>query len=179
MVATCLSPWNLGYIPRQLRSTMPRVDVKKAQKRPLHFNSFTDLRTELNRLEAAHHAGTLTTTGNWTPGQNLHHVATWIAGYLDGVTIKIALPLRLVGPFLKKRFMTKGYPPGLPVPGGMRPDECSFEEGAAHLRAQLDRLDAGASLEGPNPFFGHLTHDEATRIHLRHAEHHLGYLHVE
>lgn len=152
------------------------VDTKQSDRRTLQLNTFDDLVAELDSLEAAHRAGTLQTTGNWTPGQIFSHLAVWIQGYLDGLNLKIALPLKLVGPFMKKRFMTKGFAPGLPVPGGMEGEDASFDEGLDRLRTQLLRLDAGESMAHKNPFFGTVTHDEATLIHLRHAEHHLGFL---
>lgn len=153
------------------------VNTKQADRRTLQFTTLDDLTAELDRLEASE--STLRTTGNWSPGQILSHLAEWIDGYLDNITVKIPLPLKLIGPLFKKRFMTRGYAPGLPVPGGMLPPECTFEDGLRRLRTALLRIDAGESLGGPNPFFGTLTHDEAVEIHLRHCEHHLGYLHSE
>lgn len=152
------------------------INTKKADRRTLKFASIADLRAELDRLEAAHHAGTLRHTGNWTPGAAFKHLGTFISYYYEGFPFKPPAVLRLIGPLFKKTFVTKGFKPGLKAPAAAEPEDCSFEEGLAHLRAQLDRIDAGDSLAGPNPVLGTITHDEGVQIHLRHAEHHLGFL---
>jgi hypothetical protein len=159
---------------------MPPVNTKKADRRHLTLTSTADLRAELDRLEAAHAAGTLTTTGNWSPGRILSHLADWISYYYDGFPFSVPLPLRLIGPLFKRSMVSKGFRPGLPtqLPRGVKDADldCTFEEGLARLRAQLDRIDAGRSLAGTSPFLGKVTHDEAIRIQLHHAEHHLGFL---
>jgi len=162
-------------------TTPTRVNTKKADRRDLKLSDFAALRAELERIEAAHTSGSLSTTGNWSPGRNLAHISDWIGYYLEGkFPFKVPLPFRLIGPLLKGRFIKKGFGAGLPM---MRPDgvsdeafECQFDEGLARLRANLDRIDAGASMAHKNPFLGSLSHEDAVKILLHHAEHHLGFL---
>ncbi|MDX9911600.1 MAG: hypothetical protein RBS39_07210 [Phycisphaerales bacterium] len=44
------------------------IDTKIAERRPVSYASFDDLARGLDLLEAAHRAGTLRHTANWTPG---------------------------------------------------------------------------------------------------------------
>lgn len=160
------------------------IDTKRVtDRRPLRFNSLADLRADLNTLEAAHLADTLRTSGNWTPGQNLAHLANWISYPYDGYPQGLGKPpplIKFVLKFMKNKFLYGKLPVGFKirnVPGGTAgADDIPFDQALARFRHQLDRLDA-APPSIPNPIFGHLTHDEWRTMHCRHAELHLSFLH--
>ncbi len=160
------------------------IDTKSVtDRRPLRFNSLADLRADLSTLEAAHRAGTLRTSGNWTPGQSLAHLANWISYPYDGYPQGLRKPPPLITFFL--RFMKIKYlygklPVGVKIPnipgGTTGADLLPFDQALTRFRQQLDRLDhAPPSI--PNPIFGHLSHDEWRSLHCRHAELHLSFLH--
>ena len=54
------------------------IDTKTASRRALHFNTIPDAIAEADRLAAADRAGKLKQLGNWTLGQNLGHLASWV-----------------------------------------------------------------------------------------------------
>lgn len=160
------------------------IDTKKAPRRELSFHCTGCLKEDLARLEAAHRAGTLRATGNWTAGENLDHVAIAWEFALDGPPpgARVPLVVRMLAPLLKRR-MTSGrtLPAGFRIPSSssyMEPRRgCAFEDGLARLRAVLDRLDRGERMTQPSPAFGALAHDEWMGLHLGHAQLHLGFLH--
>ncbi len=153
---------------------------RNTDHRALRFHSLDDLDAELNRLERAHHATGVTASGNYSPGQNFHHLARWIR--LDKTPEALppaAWHMRVVGRFFKRRLLTKGFPKGLQGPDGKPQPEpdMTFDEGLADLRDAL-RLLREDDLTHRNPFLGPMTHEECVELHLRHAEHHLGFLHA-
>lgn len=58
--------------------------AKVNNRRALRFRSIDEALQEIDRIVAAENAGKLSTLGNWTPGQNMGHVATWINYSYDG-----------------------------------------------------------------------------------------------
>ncbi len=60
------------------------VNTKTAERRDVSFRTLEDLVADLDRVEAAHRAGTLTHTGNWTPGQVIQHCAIFMRCAMDG-----------------------------------------------------------------------------------------------
>ncbi len=160
-----------------------RINTKNSPRRELAFHCTGCLKEDLAKIEAAHRAGTLGTTGNWTPGENLDHIAATWEFALDGFPpeARVSLPIRLVARLMKGS-MTSGktLPAGFQIPQSAaymlpRP-RCSFDDGLARLRKVLDRLDRGEQMTQRSPAFGSMTHDEWMRLHLGHAQLHLGFL---
>ncbi|MEY5031744.1 MAG: hypothetical protein RL354_775, partial [Planctomycetota bacterium] len=127
------------------QSTM--VNTKTAPRRELSFHCTGCLKEELARVEAAHVAGTLTHTGNWTAGENLDHIALVWEFAFDGPppSARVPLLMRVIGPLMKRWFTSgKTLPAGFKIPQSAaymepRPD-VAFEVGLARLRRVLDRL---------------------------------------
>jgi hypothetical protein len=161
------------------------IDTRKATRREPSYHCTGCLKEDLAKIEAAERAGTLRTTGNWTTGEILDHVAKTIDFSIDGFPpeVRVAWPIRMFARLMKGR-MTSGktLPAGfklpkesaafLPKPG------TSTADGLARLRRALERLDTGARCVHPSPAFGALTHDEWMRLHLGHAQLHLGFVAV-
>ncbi len=159
------------------------VDTKKAPRRTLALTSLTQLTAELDAIEAAHTAGTLTTTGNWTPGQIFSHLAVLPECAIDGFPPgKVPFLMRTMVQLLFKKKAASGNPtpPGFKIPAKADhfvPDEnTTFEAGLTRLRTVLKRIDNGEKMTHPSPLFGKLTHDQWTNLNLGHASLHLSFL---
>ncbi|MEO1583204.1 MAG: DUF1569 domain-containing protein [Planctomycetota bacterium] len=160
------------------------ADTKKAFRRQISLANLEELDAELERVRAAHHAGTIRTSGNWSPGQNLGHLAKWMGWYLDGsFPFKAPTLIRFVGGIFKKKIISSPFRPGLkfvPKSGDLGGDpEYAFEDGWDRLQLQLDRLRAGETLACDTPLVGRVTHDEGLMIQLNHCALHLGFIHYD
>ncbi|MCA9299217.1 MAG: DUF1569 domain-containing protein [Phycisphaerales bacterium] len=156
------------------------VKTKDAPHRSLSFQSFDDVLAELDRIEAA--SDRVRTTGNWSAGENLEHVAKFIGFSLDGFGGMAPWWFRrLAVAFMKKRALGPGTMPAgirlpskasdmLPTPG------TTLEGGLGALRTQIGRVQGGERMEQPSPIFESMSHGDWTTIHLKHAALHLGFI---
>ena len=159
------------------------VNTKTAARRHLFFKCMGCLRGELDRIEAAHRAGTLTTTGNWTPGQNLDHCAVPLEEGLDGSTKKVPFVVRMFAKLIKPMLlkakpdaMRPGFNVGKSNPELMPSPGVTFEQGMARIRKTLARIEAGERMTKPSPWLGAMTHEEWVRLNLNHTAMHFGFL---
>ena len=158
------------------------VDTRNSPgHRKLRFNSIDDCMAEVRRIVDADAEGKLRTTGNWTSGQILGHVGSWIAYGYDGYPlsgppffVRWILRMRL------KKMLENGMPRGVRIPGvktgtvGVEAVEISVA--AERLLSCLCRLRSREEAKFDSPAFGAMSHDDRIRLNLRHAELHLGYL---
>jgi hypothetical protein len=159
------------------------IDTKSAERRNLRFNSIDDLRRDLDAIEQSHAAGTLKRSGNWTEGEIFTHLAAFINYGYEGYPKEVSPPWLLSVLFIRPkraRFLRDGMPAGVRIPGTQRGtigmESVPFEEGLARFRASLDRLEkTPPPIE--SPAFGPMSYEDKTRLALRHAELHLGFLH--
>ena len=158
------------------------VDTRRAVRRTLSFHCLNCLSAELDRIEAAHRAGSLRTTGNWTPGENLDHCAKLLEFALDGFPSRAPWFVRALARMLMLRRATSGRtaPAGFRLPKDaayMLPQPgIAFEQSMARMRHCLARIAAGGRMSQPNPLFGPMSHEEWTRMQLGHCQLHLGFL---
>lgn len=164
---------------------MTEVNTKKAERRELDFKCTGCLKKELDRIDAAHRAGTLTTTGNWTAAQNLEHCARFWSAAIDGFPPDVKPPLVvkwIVGLLFKGKAVKGGTAPAgiKPPPAFTRHFEpaadTDYDAAMAHLRRQVARTDNGEKFDHPSPLFGKLTHEQWTNVQLGHVQLHLGFL---
>ena len=89
----------------------------------------------------------------------------------NAVKIGFTGPIYVVNPNYEMLQDIKCYPTLASLP-----ENVSFEEGVARLRAALARLEKS---EPPieSPAFGKLSYDDKIKMNLRHAELHLSFLH--
>jgi hypothetical protein len=84
----------------------------------------------------------------------------------------------MLGPFLKRRFLTRTMAPGFQLPrdreSGFFPAAASPEEAFQQLRSAIGRTHK-ERMTASHPVLGKLTHEEWTQLHLRHSELHLSY----
>ncbi|MBX3353320.1 MAG: DUF1569 domain-containing protein [Phycisphaeraceae bacterium] len=163
-------------------------ELKAAPRRALRYDSLDDLSRDLDAIEAGHRAGTLVTSGNWTPGENLHHCAkTWLLS-IDGFPPDAKPPA--IVKFVVKTFFKKMAVSGKPAPIGIKFPKgledafgpkigASFDEGMSAMRAAVGRVRSGERFTHASPLFGPLTHDEWLRLQLGHCSMHLSFLHPE
>ncbi len=165
---------------------VPMINTKKADRRELKFGSLADLSAELDRIQHAHDAGTLSTTGNWSPGQNLQHCARLWRFAIDGFPPEAnpPAPVRWVATLLfKKRAVSGAVPPAglrLPEKTPFLPDrgEVPFEQGMREFRDQIARTLHGEQFTAVSPIFGAMTHDQWLNLQMGHCQLHLGFLQV-
>ena len=152
------------------------VDTTKCSRRTVSYPSLDAVVADAERLVEAE-AGT---TGNWSVGQILEHLATVMDKSIDGFDFRPALPVRLVGRwFLKNRFLRKGMPAGFQLKGlaaqQLIPPEVDPQQALDHLRSAAERLKTSTK-RAPHPFFGKMTQEESNRINCRHAELHMSFI---
>ncbi len=164
--------------------TPDEVDTKSADRRDIRYATIDDLRADLDAIEAAHKAGTLKTTGNWSPGQIFQHCANLWQCALDGFPDNGSWPVRFLVRtlFLKKILNSDAKPPaGFKIPKSasyLTPDdEVRFEEGLKILRTQVNRVaQRNEQFAHPSPLLGTLTHEQWTTVQLGHCRLHLSFL---
>lgn len=156
------------------------VDTAKvADRRRLRFADTGELLAEIDRVVAADQAGRLRCCGNWTAGQAMGHVATWINYGYEGYPRQVSPPwfIRIV-----LKYLRDGMPAGVRIPridaGTLGTEPLSTEEGAARLRRAVERLTREPA-RFPSPAFGAMSEHDRVQLNLRHAELHLGFLHPE
>jgi hypothetical protein len=161
---------------------MPVDAVQGSQRRNLHFDSIDQIMADVDQLADAQKQGKLRSLGNWTAGQNLGHLASWIDYSYDGVPFKVPFIARIVMRPFKKAFLYKPMKPGSRIPklpgGTAGIDVIPFDDGLARFRKNLARLKSGPP-KIPHALFGPFTHDEWIAQHLRHAELHLSFLRAD
>lgn len=153
---------------------------KVAGRRKLRFETVQECEAEVGRLCEAERAGRLKALGNWTLGQTLGHLASWIEYAYEGYPMKQPpWVLRAITRLLLGRLLNKPASPGLRLPGvaagtyGTEP--CGLDEGEARVRAAYARL-LKEPAKVPSPLFGMLSKEDLIKLHLRHAELHLSFL---
>ena len=155
--------------------------VNPPARRTLHFDTVDEVVADVNTLAAADRAAKLNCRGNWTFGQILNHLATWVDYSFDGVPMKIPFAVKLLLRPMKKRFLTNPMKPGSRIPrvqgGTLAIDVVPTAEALEHFYRSFDRLARNAPAV-PHIVFGPMTHDEWIAQHLRHSELHLSFLSV-
>jgi len=160
------------------------VDTKKAPRRTVEYHTLADLSADLDRVQSAHDAGTLKTTGNWTAGQILKHCSILMKCAVDGFPpAKPPLHVWLVTRWIIRPIALRGEPPppGIKLPPDAQfllpPEGTTFEDGMSSLRTIVARVkDKGERFTVPSPVFGKLTHDQWTVLQLGHCRLHMSFI---
>jgi hypothetical protein len=163
---------------------MTTVNTKTCRRRLVSYASLDDVGRDLDRIEAAHRAGTLKRLGNHEAGPVCQHLAMAMQRSFDGFPIRANPLLRMLGRAMKKRELARQFRPGFKLGAAAEQfawsDATTFDEGMGNLRTQLARARAaGAAPAGAHPFFGPMTPAEWQVYYLRHAELHLSFLQPE
>lgn len=160
------------------------INTKRVQdRRKLRYNGIDDLLADIDKIVAADKAGKLRRTGNWTAGQAMGHLASWIGFAWEGYPLKPPpWPIRFLIGLKRKRYVQEAMDAGVHIPGVANgtaaTDAISTEVGAQRLRQALMRLKAREAPKFHSPAFGEMEYDDRVGLNLRHAELHLSFLHL-
>jgi hypothetical protein len=171
----------VGAADPSSRDSSSAVDTAKiAGRRTLRFASLEDAVRDAEQLAELERRGRLQRLGNWTLGQALGHLAAWNNYPFDGYPVPtppwfIKLILRLV---LKRKYLRDGFPAGVRIPGvdggTAATGPLTTDDGLHAFRRSVERL-RSTQPPLPSPAFGHLSHEEAKALAMRHAELHLSF----
>src|SRR5262249_35837011 len=155
------------------------VDTGKiAGRRVLHFDSLDQMLADVDQLVDAERKGRLKRLGNWTLGQTLGHLATWIEYGYTRCPLKPPFFIRWILRLQKKKFLRGPMPAGVKIPrvegGTLGTDPLPLDEALPRFRRAAERLKTEPPTE-PSPALGKLTHEEGIALNLRHGELHLGF----
>ena len=157
------------------------MSESQTQHRELRFSSVSDCLQELDRIEAAHDAGALSTTGNWSAGENLSHLAAWIEFGYDGYPMK---PMPFFVRWMLKRGLKKMFSAGQMIQGIKIPgvkagtygqEQMETKAAIERFRNALARMQSEPTIHH-SPAFGKLSDEERIKLNLLHAQLHLGFL---
>ncbi len=156
-------------------------DIKSVtDRRSLQFKTLQDIGADVAALDQA---GAQRAAGNWTPAQNVEHIAMFIQYSLDGFPFRMPLALRLIGPMFRKTVTTKPMKPGIKAPGKIRAFEpkpdVRWGDAVQRLHTLVSRVAGGETMQMPSPLFGRMSHEDWTNLHCRHAEMHLSFIHPQ
>jgi hypothetical protein len=145
-------------------------------RRRVQYASLDDIVTDAQRAVQSKAA----TTGNWSLGQIIEHLATAHDKMIDGFGFSAPWPVQTVGRiFFKKRVLTKGLTPGFKLnpkaAAVLVPGETDSVAALEHLRKSVARLKTEQK-RSAHPFLGPLNVDECNQMCLRHAELHMSFV---
>ncbi len=155
------------------------INTKQVKRRDVRYESLDDAMADMNRLAALERDGKLDVLGNWSLGQAIGHLATWAEFAFNPCPLPPPpLLVRLVLPLLRSRFLNKGMPAGVAIPGveggtiGTEPMPTAAAIEKFTNVAERLKLEAPTQ---PSPAFGQMTHEEGIKLQLRHSELHLSF----
>lgn len=145
-------------------------------RRPVQFRTLDEILDDAHALAAAGWVP----LGNWSLGQVCFHIARTLDMSIDGVDYKAPWYIRAVVKLLKRKMLSKTFPPGFKPPREISSrletqQEISDEQGLAILEKAIRRFQTDKTRR-PSPVFGNLTEDEWLQLHTHHAELHFGFL---
>ena len=156
---------------------MTTASAAAPSRRALAYTSLEDILADIETLTA----GPVRSVGNWSAAENVDHVRRLMRYSREGGSVRLPLPMRLMGRLLKRSVLTKPIKPGFKVPAGaadaFSPDpNITLPDAVAALREEIALASAPGAMCHPSPLVGPLTHDEWTQVHCRHAELHFSHL---
>jgi hypothetical protein len=152
------------------------INTKHAPRREVRYDSLDDIVADAERLVAAN----APTTGNWTKGQILKHLATVMNKSIDGFE-HMANPLLIwfLRLTFKKRALSQTMPAGYRLKGKsadeLLPSPIDDQDALQQIRQAVARLH-NESQRRPNAFLGPLSSEEWDQLHCRHSEMHMSFI---
>lgn len=143
-------------------------------RRQLHFDSYEELLADVHQMNSR----PTRYLGNWSLGQVCEHLAKAVEYAVDGAPFRASWLFRTVGPFLKKRMISRPMKPGFRLPKSAAvylPENTDAATGIARLEHAIERYRQARSLK-PHAIFGNMTRQEYDQLNFRHAEMHLSFI---
>lgn len=149
-----------------------------AQRRKLEFATLAEAAAEVERLSSVE----TTTTGNFTHGQIVRHLAVTldiVCGHTPPP--KIPFMIRTFAPWIKGFILNKPIKPGTKLPSGAQdvfwpPGDISVADANEHFRQSLARFESTNPLP-PHLIFGKMSKDEQDLLQRGHIAMHLSHVH--
>ena len=160
-----------------MATQQPVADVDTTQvtgRRTVHYANVDDIVADAERLAS----GGYKALGNWSLGKITQHVGRALLQALDGPSMKVAAPMRLMARLLYKKKALREMKPGFKLPpqaAALVPNTEDDAEGIAELRSAVERWKREPQ-RSRHAFFGKLTPKEWEQLMLRHAEMHMSFL---
>ncbi|QDU24005.1 DUF1569 domain-containing protein [Urbifossiella limnaea] len=122
--------------------------------------------------------------GSWDLAQCLDHLAAWLTYPVSGfprmpllLRPLFALVRATLGRGMLNKYLREGMPAGKPtMPQSVGQPGGDPAAALGRFKAAAERFEAHAGDYLPSPLFGPLTRDEALKVQLAHAAHHLSFL---
>jgi hypothetical protein len=145
-------------------------------RRSVRYSSIDEVVADAERAVSTNAA----TTGNWSLGQIIEHLAIAHEKMIDGFGFSARWPLPIVGRLVfKKRLLKKGMTPGFNLnpkaAAVLVPGETDAAAALEHLRKTVERLKTEQK-RSPHPFLGPMNAEESRQLCLRHAELHMSFV---
>lgn len=151
------------------------VDTKHVSgRRELHFSSYQEILDDVHALASR----PTRQVGNWSLGQICNHLAKAMDMAVDGPPFKPSWLIRIVGPLIKKRYLSRPFKPGFKLPSNaaaLLPDQTDASEGVAILERAIERLQRTTNRK-PHPIFGRMTDQEWDQMQFLHSAMHLSFI---
>jgi hypothetical protein len=149
------------------------------ERRQIRFESLDDVVRDAEGLLAKGYDR----AGNWDLAQVCGHVANWMTYPVEGfprppapIRAMLWLMKKAVGRGKFEKYLAEGMPAGKPtMPESVPPPGGDPAAAVARLKQAVEKFKAAGGVH-PSPLFGPMTKDEATRLQLIHAAHHLSFL---
>lgn len=154
---------------------MPKAQIA----RNLHFDTLDDLLADARRIAQQPDAPT---RGSWSASQNIWHVARYLQASVEGYPFAVPWYLKLIGPLMKKRMITKTMSPGYTTPRkvshemepqNVDPTLTTMDQAIQLLETWAGKANEQGFIER-NPAFGPMDRQQWVDLHCRHAELHFG-----
>ena len=153
--------------------------MTKPSRRQLRFDTLDDVARDAENLLAKGYDK----AGTWDLAQVCGHVANWMTYPVEGfpkppavIAAMLWMMKKTVGRAKFERYLAEGMPAGKPtMPDSVPPPGGDPAAAVARLKQAVEKFKMADGVH-PSPLFGPMTKDEATRLQLVHAAHHLSFL---
>lgn len=153
------------------------VKTKQVEgRRQLRFGRMNDILADVIAISERPHRA----LGNWTPAQNIDHLAAVIESSLDGFEDTVNPVLRVAGRLMRNSILNRPMKPGFKVPTNFKRlapvADVTLDDAVARMRAAMERIESGTRMNQRSPLVGDLAHEQWEQMHCRHAEMHLSFI---
>lgn len=151
------------------------ADANTPERRTVRFESMRDILEDIETLAK----GDAITSGDWTAGQLVNHIADAIHKSIDGYELLAPERERKIASRRRETLLVEGFPTGIKLEGEMTryvPEPgVSFTAALENLRRAVGRVES-ERMEAVHPFLDRMDHEQWLRFHCRHAELHFSFL---